>query len=123
MSFTSVSYLCEREISVVLEKSNVAVAEGPLGTVIGVQFPDVFQSPLTGLAVHVELPAKLMLRAEKNTITAPKRNSRDRKHEREEGLREGDGTTCVVVFSFSWVLINRVHPERCRRARTLLGPT
>ena len=46
MPLTSV--MAERETLVVLEKANVAVSEGPLGTVAGIQLRAVFQSPLAG---------------------------------------------------------------------------
>jgi hypothetical protein len=38
--------------------SNVAVSAGSFGTVAGVQFAAVFQSPLVGLRFQVALPAK-----------------------------------------------------------------
>ena len=47
MPLTSV--LAEIERSVVLDKSKKAVSAGPLGTVAGVQFAAVFQSPEPGL--------------------------------------------------------------------------
>jgi hypothetical protein len=46
------------EIAVVLELAKVAMSFGPFGTVAGVQFAAVFQSPLTGFALQVALPAK-----------------------------------------------------------------
>ena len=53
--FTSV--LAERERAVVALAANVAVSDGPLGTVAGVQLPAVFQSPVAGLDLHWALPA------------------------------------------------------------------
>jgi len=47
----------EMETLVVLERPNVATSAGPLGTVTGVQFVGVFQSPELGLRSHVALPA------------------------------------------------------------------
>ena len=47
----------EIETFVVLERANVAVSAGPLGTVIGVQLAAAFQSPEPGLRSHVALPA------------------------------------------------------------------
>ena len=44
--------------SVVLEVANVAVSRGELGTVDGVQFVAVFQSPVAGLVPQVALPAR-----------------------------------------------------------------
>ena len=56
MPFTSV--FAEIDTPVVLEVANVAVSPEPFGTVIGVQFAAVFQSPLPGLKSHCALPAK-----------------------------------------------------------------
>src|SRR5437762_7837906 len=47
MPFTSM--LAERKTLVVLEVANVAVSDGPLGMVGGVQFAAWFQSPVAGL--------------------------------------------------------------------------
>jgi hypothetical protein len=52
--FTSVK--AERERLVVFEGANVAALAAPLGTVAGVQFVAVFQSPLPGLRFQVALP-------------------------------------------------------------------
>ena len=49
----------EIEMAVVFETANVAVSADPLGTVAGVQFVAVFQSPELGLRSHVALPASL----------------------------------------------------------------
>ena len=51
------STLTEREIAVVFEIAKVAVSDGPLGTVAGVQLVAVFQSPLVGLRFQLALPA------------------------------------------------------------------
>jgi len=48
----------EIEMAVVFETANVAVSADPLGTVAGVQFAAVFQSPEPGLRSQVALPAK-----------------------------------------------------------------
>ena len=42
---------------VAFEVPNVAVSNGPLGTVIGLQLLAVFQSPVGRLSFHVALPA------------------------------------------------------------------
>src|SRR5207244_1317476 len=55
MPFTSV--VTELDIAVILEKAKVAVSDGPLGTLAGVQFAAVFQSPLTGSEIQVALLA------------------------------------------------------------------
>jgi hypothetical protein len=47
----------EMETLVTFEEPNVAVSEGSLGIVIGVQLAAVFQSPEVGLRSHVALPA------------------------------------------------------------------
>jgi hypothetical protein len=56
----STTVFAERETLVVFESVNVAVSAGPLGTVAGVQFVAVFQSPLPGFKFHVALPAWLV---------------------------------------------------------------
>ena len=66
--FTSV--LAERETLVVFEASNVAVSEEPFGTVDGVQFAAVFQSPEPGVVFHVALPAKAVLWLESKSNSA-----------------------------------------------------
>jgi len=58
MPFTSV--FAEIETLVVFESANVAVSDDPSGTVAGVQFVLVFQSPERGLRFHVALPAWLV---------------------------------------------------------------
>src|SRR6266536_1597129 len=50
----------ERETAVKLETPKVAISDGPLGTVAGVQLAAVFQSPLAGSRFHVALPARLV---------------------------------------------------------------
>ena len=45
------------ETSVTPEEANVAVSEGPFGTVAGVQLAAVVQSPLVGLRFHMALSA------------------------------------------------------------------
>jgi len=47
----------ETEISVVFETSKVATSAGPFGIVGGIQFVAVFQSPVSGVALQVALPA------------------------------------------------------------------
>ena len=47
-------------MAVVFERANVAVSADPLGTVAGLQFVLVFQSPERGLRFHVTLPAWLV---------------------------------------------------------------
>ena len=53
------SVLAEIERPVVLDKSKKAVSANPLGTVAGLQFVLVFQSPEWGLCFQVALPAWL----------------------------------------------------------------
>ena len=48
----------ERDMPTILEVAKLAVSVGPLGTVIGVQFAAVFQSPVVGLRFQVALPPK-----------------------------------------------------------------
>ena len=90
MPFTSV--LAERETPVVFEAANVAVSEGPLGTVGGVQFAALFQSPAAGLVFHVALPAKVLLVIEsrsRNISTATNNNGNRRRG-------RGEGTAKVI---------------------------
>lgn len=47
----------EVETTVWLEKAKVAVSEGALGTVCGVQLVAAFQFPLRGFCAQVALPA------------------------------------------------------------------
>ena len=63
MPFTSV--FVEIATSLVFDKPNVATSADPLGTVAGLQFVTVFQSPEAGLRSHIALPAwaKLAMKA------------------------------------------------------------
>ena len=58
MPLTSV--FAEMATTVVFERAKVAVSADPLGTVAGLQFVLVFQSPERGLRFHVALPAWLV---------------------------------------------------------------
>src|SRR5437660_477282 len=91
MALTSV--FAEIETLVVFDRSNVAISAGPLGTVSGVQFVAVFQSPLVGLRFHVALPAKAVLAAESRngTKTTANRNTRAPR-------RRGEG---INLFDFA----------------------
>src|SRR5205809_863375 len=57
MPLTSVLLGPDTKTPVVLEDANVAVSDGPLGMVAGVQLVAVFQSPSPGLRFQVALPA------------------------------------------------------------------
>jgi len=50
------------------ETPKVAVSEGPLGTVAGVQLVAIFQLPLVALVFHVALPAKISGAPERKRI-------------------------------------------------------
>jgi hypothetical protein len=54
---SSTSVFADIDILVVFESAKVAVSAGPLGTVAGVQFVAVFQSPEPGLRSQVAFPA------------------------------------------------------------------
>ena len=71
MPLTSV--LAEIETLVLLDKSKKAVSADPLGTVAGLQFVLVFQSPERALRFHVALPAWLvwMQSIKINTLKIP----------------------------------------------------
>jgi hypothetical protein len=49
--------VAEIETEMTCERPKVAISEGPLGTVAGVQLAAVFQTLLTGSRFHVALPA------------------------------------------------------------------
>jgi len=85
MLLTSVS--AEMKTPVVWEKPNVAVSDGPLGMVGGIQFAAVFQSLVVGLAFHVALSAKLLLAVESRSsnIATVTNNNGNRRRGREEG--------------------------------------
>src|SRR6266536_6096303 len=51
-----------------MERANVAVSAGPLGTIAGVQLAAVFQSSVAGLAFQVALPAKVLLAVERTSV-------------------------------------------------------
>src|SRR6266498_1912787 len=51
-----------------MERANVAVSSGPLGTVGGVQLAAVFQSSVAGLAFQVALPAKVLLAVKRTSV-------------------------------------------------------
>src|SRR5689334_10954384 len=62
------SVVAEKLTSFTLEAPKVATSLGPLGTVAGVQFVAVFQSPLVGLRFQVALPAKASSKREEVRI-------------------------------------------------------
>src|SRR5438105_4578619 len=51
---------CEMEIASRLLELKPATSDDPLGTVVGLQFVAVFQSPSPGFRFHVALPARLV---------------------------------------------------------------
>jgi len=80
ISPTSVS--AEMKTLVMFERPNVAVSADPFGTVAGVQFAAVFQSPESGLRSHVALPARVALGDENNPMTMANRPANLRRRER-----------------------------------------
>src|SRR5690349_16417851 len=84
---TSVKLKICCEILVVLETPNVATSAGPSGTVAGVQFAAVFQSPLVGFKFQAALPAW--------TLAARTRNKKARPQSR---ARRNDRTGFIRVF-------------------------
>ena len=70
---TLTSIFAESETLVVLERPNVAVSADPLGTVAGVQFVAVFQSPEPALRFQVASPAKLVPGIENSSVIAASR--------------------------------------------------
>jgi len=67
------SVFADIETLVVLENANVAVSAELLGTVAGVQFVAVFQSPEVGLRSQVASPAKVVLGPESSNVIAASR--------------------------------------------------
>jgi hypothetical protein len=61
MALTSVT--AERETAVLVDVAKVAVSEGPLGIVAGVQLPASFQSPLAGLVFQLASAGKALFGA------------------------------------------------------------
>ena len=51
-----------------MERANVAVSAGPLGTVAGVQLLALFQFTSAGFAFQVALPAKVLLAVERTSV-------------------------------------------------------
>jgi len=51
------------------------MSAGPFGTVAGVQFAAVFQSPLVGLRFQVALPAKEIVLKPRDKMTGGKREN------------------------------------------------
>jgi hypothetical protein len=107
MLFTCV--LAEIETPVVLEDANVAVSEGPLGMVGGVQFAAWFQSLVGGLVFHVALPAKLLLVIESRSspIATAISNSGHRRRGRGESIASDvDEEKRMVLFI---ILLSGLH--------------
>ena len=100
MPFTSV--MAERETSVKLEKANVAVSDGAFGTVVGIQFVAVFQSPEPGFVCQVALPAKVVLFAESRSSDMPAARSKRRARRRkgEQDVTRFEKGKCVIFLVF-----------------------
>src|SRR4051794_18739760 len=60
--------------SVTFDAPNVAMSVGEFGTVWGVQFAAVFQSPVAGLLLQIALPAREGRCAAENSSAAATRN-------------------------------------------------
>ena len=108
----------DTETLVVLENANVAMSYRPLGTVAGVQLLAVFQSPEPGLAFHVALPPKVVLRAKNrgSHIATVINNDGNRRRGRGErtasNIDEERGTEIFIIESFQ---MTGASPRRCRR--------
>jgi hypothetical protein len=97
--FTAV--LAERETPVVFEAANVAVSDGPLGMVGGIQFAAWFQSPVAGLFFQVPLSAKVLLALESRSsnIAVVIYDSGNRRRGCGEGnASDIDEQRCIVCF-------------------------
>ncbi len=101
------SVLADRETAVVLEVAKKAMSDGPLGGPSAVQFVAVFQSPLTGDASHVALPASAVGNSAKQASGM-----------RRKASRKGDGlieffTDGVVIILWSWFGGSLMFSEIC----------
>ena len=105
MPFTSVS--AEIETPLVLEDANVAVSNGPLGMVGGVQFAAWFQPPVAGLVFQVALPAKVLLAVESRSsnIATVTNNDGKRRRGRGEGTASDIDEERRIVFFINFPLI------------------
>ena len=103
MPLTSV--FAEIETDVVFEEPNVAVSAVPLGTIAGVQFVAVFQSPEPGLRSHVALPAKVVPAAESSkNIAVARKLEYVRRHWRKIGAALKNGLRSVLFTGFPSVV-------------------
>jgi len=99
MAATSV--LAETDTAVVLERLNVAVSPDPLGTVGGVQFVAVFQSPEPGLRSHAALPALAERFARSRITVVARRMPRVWANRNEEFVPRRHLPVSMVVFTIS----------------------
>ena len=116
MPFTSV--LAEMDTPVVLENANVAVSNGPLGTVEPVQFAAWFQSPVAGLVFHVALLAKMLLAVENrssNIATVTTKCGEYKRRCRESTTSVVDEEKLMVFFIILISQMTGASPRRCRR--------
>ncbi len=106
------------ETPLVLEDANVAVSDGPLGMVGGVQFAAWFQLPVAGLVFQAALSANVVLAVESrsNNIATVTNNNGNVKPGRLEGtpseIDEERGTEVFIIESFQ---MTGTSPRRCRR--------
>jgi len=109
------SVFAEIETAGVLERANVAVSAEPFGTVAGVQFVAVFQSPDPGLRSHVALPAKVLPAAESSKNMAVARKVEYvRRQWRKISAALKNGLRSVVFMGFPSVV-----PSSCRARFTV----
>src|SRR6266550_1275273 len=90
-------------MAVVFERANVAVSADPLGTVAGLQFVLVFQSPERGLRFHVTLPGLAGLDAKHQDKRAENRSDvRERCFHGEP--ENGQGRPAMSSFYFAYLV-------------------
>jgi len=118
LNTTPFTVTAEREMPVVLERANVAVSAGSLGTAAGVQLLAVFQSPEPGFVFHVALSANVLLVIESrsNNIATVTNNNGNVKPGRREGtpseIDEERSTEVFIIESFQMI---GTSPRRRRR--------
>jgi hypothetical protein len=122
-----ISAPAETDTSTVFELSNVAVSEGPFGTVDGVQLVAEFQSPVAGLTVHLALPALRVVSAV-NRKDPPQ--SRVRTNIRKDligvfidlvpswGLSDCDDAIAAAFFYLALAEKGKLNRRQCERSKS-----
>jgi hypothetical protein len=107
-----ISTVVGMETAVVLETANVAVSASPLGTVAGIQFAAVFQSPVVGLRSQVALPPWAVCKLKETNKSRPRRPAR----------REQESINMAPVYSDAGAKVKQNLTERSRVVSLRLLP-